>query len=65
MDMGSIREIYDAKKTVFSCEVFPPKKDKADRADAGKACSAFRRSLPISYQSPTEQEEAMPDMQLR
>ena len=26
--MGSIREIYDAKKTVFSCEVFPPKKDK-------------------------------------
>ncbi len=26
--MGSIREKYDSLKTVFSCEVFPPKKDK-------------------------------------
>ncbi len=26
--MGSIRAKYDEKKTVFSCEVFPPKKDK-------------------------------------
>ncbi len=25
--MASIREKYDSKKTVFSCEVFPPKKD--------------------------------------
>ncbi len=43
--MGSIREKYDTKKTVFSCEVFPPKKDKPIEPTMEKL-SAFRDIAP-------------------
>ena len=43
--MGSIREKYDTKKTVFSCEVFPPKKDKPIEPTMEKL-SAFRDIVP-------------------
>ncbi len=43
--MGSIREKYDSTKTVFSCEVFPPKKDKPIEPTLEKL-GAFREIAP-------------------